>query len=52
MDRVADYSNLLCDFLSHFVFGIQTDNAFAGLADVGEKQFQQIAFALTGVSED
>ena len=26
MDRVADYSNLLCDFLSHLGFRVADDN--------------------------
>ena len=39
MDRVADYSNLLCDFLSHFGFGVANDNV------VGRDKKSVCAFA-------
>ena len=52
MDRVADYSNLLCDFLSHLRFGIETDDSLARLTDIGKNEFQKITFSLTAVAED
>lgn len=52
MDRVADYSNLLCDFLSHLRFGIETDYTLARFTDIGENEFQKITLALTAVAED
>lgn len=52
MDRVADYSNLLCDFLSHLRFGIEADDTLARLTDVCEDKFQKITLALTAVAEN
>lgn len=53
MDRVADYSNLLCDFLSHLSLGVNDDNIrISRKHKVCNFTFAGKGFTRTGYTQD
>lgn len=53
MDRVADYSNLLCDFLSHLGLGVADDNVIvSNEKHVGDLPLCGKALAASGRTKD